>query len=96
MADVRYQEATRIYDGADTPAVDNLDLDIEDGRELYDRPANTFVAGRSRSGPPRSPVRRPRSWRASRQSGRRSVANASPCGPGRARRTSSARRPVRA
>jgi hypothetical protein len=51
MADVRYQEATRIYDGADTPADDNLDLDIEDGRELYDRPANTFVAGRSRSRP---------------------------------------------
>jgi ABC-type taurine transport system ATPase subunit len=34
MADVRYQEATRIYDGADTPAVDNLDVDIEDGEFL--------------------------------------------------------------
>jgi multiple sugar transport system ATP-binding protein len=34
MADVRYQQATRIYDGTDAPAVDNLDLDIADGEFL--------------------------------------------------------------
>ena len=31
MADVRYHEATRIYPGTDRPAVDALDLQIEDG-----------------------------------------------------------------
>src|SRR5881398_3326288 len=31
MADVRYVEATRIYPGTDTPAVDSLDLHIADG-----------------------------------------------------------------
>ena len=31
MADVRYEQATRIYPGADTPAVDALDLTIDDG-----------------------------------------------------------------
>jgi len=31
MADVRYEQATCIYPGSDTPAVDALDLHIEDG-----------------------------------------------------------------
>jgi multiple sugar transport system ATP-binding protein len=31
MADVRYVQATRIYPGTDVPAVDALDLEIEDG-----------------------------------------------------------------
>ena len=31
MADVRYDSATRIYPGTETPAVDALDLQIEDG-----------------------------------------------------------------
>jgi multiple sugar transport system ATP-binding protein len=34
MADVRYEQASRIYDGTDTPAVDALDLHIEDGEFL--------------------------------------------------------------
>jgi multiple sugar transport system ATP-binding protein len=34
MADVRYEQATRIYDGTDVPAVDNLDLNIDDGEFL--------------------------------------------------------------
>jgi multiple sugar transport system ATP-binding protein len=31
MAEVRFQQATRIYPGTDTPALDGLDLEIEDG-----------------------------------------------------------------
>jgi multiple sugar transport system ATP-binding protein len=31
MADVRFEQATRIYPGSDVPAVDQLDLHIEDG-----------------------------------------------------------------
>jgi multiple sugar transport system ATP-binding protein len=31
MAEVRFQQATRIYPGSDEPAVDRLDLEIEDG-----------------------------------------------------------------
>jgi multiple sugar transport system ATP-binding protein len=31
MASVRFEKATLVYPGADTPAVDRLDLDIEDG-----------------------------------------------------------------
>ena len=31
MADVRFEEATRIYPGTEVPAVDSLDLHIEDG-----------------------------------------------------------------
>ena len=31
MADVRFEQATRVYPGADTPAVDALDLHVEDG-----------------------------------------------------------------
>src|SRR5437667_8771921 len=31
MADVRFEQATRVYSGADTPAVDALDLHVEDG-----------------------------------------------------------------
>src|SRR5881397_1089572 len=31
MADVRFEQATRVYPGADTPAVDALDLHIQDG-----------------------------------------------------------------
>ena len=34
MADVRYEQATRIYPGTDVPAVDALDLEIEDGEFL--------------------------------------------------------------
>jgi multiple sugar transport system ATP-binding protein len=34
MADVRYEQASRIYDGTDTPAVDALDLHIDDGEFL--------------------------------------------------------------
>src|SRR5881628_550573 len=34
MADVRFEQATRVYPGADTPAVDALDLVIEDGEFL--------------------------------------------------------------
>jgi multiple sugar transport system ATP-binding protein len=34
MAAVRYVEATRTYEGTDTPAVDSLSLDIEDGELL--------------------------------------------------------------
>jgi multiple sugar transport system ATP-binding protein len=34
VADVRYEQATRIYDGTDAPAVDNLDLHIADGEFL--------------------------------------------------------------
>jgi multiple sugar transport system ATP-binding protein len=34
MADVRFEQATRIYDGTDAPAVDALDLAIEDGEFL--------------------------------------------------------------
>src|SRR3954447_7033784 len=31
MAEVRFEQATRVYPGSDTPAVDALDLHIEDG-----------------------------------------------------------------
>jgi multiple sugar transport system ATP-binding protein len=31
MAEVRYQQATRVYPGTDSPAVDSLDLEIGDG-----------------------------------------------------------------
>src|SRR5437667_5451402 len=31
MADVRFEQATRVYSGADTPAVDAFDLHVEDG-----------------------------------------------------------------
>src|SRR5881296_3546476 len=31
MADVRFEQATRVYPGADTPAVDALDLHVKDG-----------------------------------------------------------------
>jgi multiple sugar transport system ATP-binding protein len=31
MADVRFEHASRVYPGSDTPAVDDLDLQIEDG-----------------------------------------------------------------
>src|SRR5881409_1979398 len=31
MADVRFEQATRVYPGADTPAVDALDLHVHDG-----------------------------------------------------------------
>src|SRR5437868_9239314 len=31
MASVRFEEATRIYPGTDTPAVDRFDLEIADG-----------------------------------------------------------------
>ena len=31
MAEVRFEQATRIYPGTDTPALDGLDLEIEDG-----------------------------------------------------------------
>ena len=31
MTDVRFEEATRIYPGTDMPAVDALDLHIQDG-----------------------------------------------------------------
>ena len=31
MADVRFEQATRIYPGTDIPAVDQLDLAIDDG-----------------------------------------------------------------
>src|SRR5256714_8563702 len=31
MADVRFEQATRVYPGMDTPAVDALDLEIADG-----------------------------------------------------------------
>ena len=34
MAEVRYESATRIYPGTDTPAVDELDLNIKDGELL--------------------------------------------------------------
>src|SRR5438067_3534979 len=34
MADVRYEQTSRVYDGTDTPAVDALDLEIEDGEFL--------------------------------------------------------------
>jgi multiple sugar transport system ATP-binding protein len=34
MADVRFEQATRIYDGTDAPAVDALDLAIADGEFL--------------------------------------------------------------
>ena len=34
MADVRYEQATRIYDGTEQPAVDALDLHIADGEFL--------------------------------------------------------------
>ena len=34
MADVRFEQATRIYDGTDAPAVDNLDLHVADGEFL--------------------------------------------------------------
>jgi multiple sugar transport system ATP-binding protein len=34
MADVRFEEATRIYPGGDVPAVDRLDLDVADGEFL--------------------------------------------------------------
>ena len=34
MAEVRYESASRIYPGSDEPAVDSLDLDIEDGELL--------------------------------------------------------------
>jgi len=34
MADVRFEQATRIYDGTDVPAVDALDLAISDGEFL--------------------------------------------------------------
>ena len=31
MADVRFEQATRVYPGTDAPAVDALDLEIADG-----------------------------------------------------------------
>src|ERR1041384_6858755 len=31
MADVRFEQATRVYPGAEAPAVDALDLEIADG-----------------------------------------------------------------
>src|SRR4051794_41353360 len=31
MAEVRFERATRVYPGSDTPAVDALDLEIADG-----------------------------------------------------------------
>src|SRR5919205_3690963 len=31
MADVRFHQATKVYAGTDTPAVDALDLTVEDG-----------------------------------------------------------------
>src|SRR5438105_2842186 len=31
MAEVRYEQATRVYPGTDSPAVDSLDLEIVDG-----------------------------------------------------------------
>src|SRR6266850_44067 len=31
MAEVRYEQATRVYPGTDSPAVDSLDLEINDG-----------------------------------------------------------------
>ena len=31
MAEVRYEQATRVYPGTDSPAVDALDLEIGDG-----------------------------------------------------------------
>jgi multiple sugar transport system ATP-binding protein len=31
MAEVRYEQATRVYPGTDSPAVDALDLEIRDG-----------------------------------------------------------------
>src|ERR671930_250672 len=31
MADVKYRQATKLYAGTDTPAVDALDLEVEDG-----------------------------------------------------------------
>jgi len=34
MATVTYEQATRVYPGSDTPAVDKLDLDISDGEFL--------------------------------------------------------------
>src|ERR687898_3319084 len=34
MAEVRYVEASRTYEGTDTPAVDTLNLDVEDGELL--------------------------------------------------------------
>ncbi len=34
MADVRYEQATRIYDGTEQPAVDSLDLHVVDGEFL--------------------------------------------------------------
>jgi multiple sugar transport system ATP-binding protein len=34
MSDVRYEQASRMYDGTDAPAVDALDLHIEDGEFL--------------------------------------------------------------
>ncbi len=34
MAEVKYREATRTYEGSETPAVDRLDLDIGDGELL--------------------------------------------------------------
>lgn len=34
MATVTYDQATRVYPGAETPAVDKLNIDIEDGEFL--------------------------------------------------------------
>src|SRR5436853_1682779 len=34
MAEVRYEQATRVYPGTDSPAVDSLDLEIENGEFL--------------------------------------------------------------
>src|SRR5947209_3431954 len=34
MADVRYEQTSRVYDGTDAPAVDALDLQVEDGEFL--------------------------------------------------------------
>jgi multiple sugar transport system ATP-binding protein len=34
MAEVKYVEATRTYEGTDVPAVDSLNLDIDDGELL--------------------------------------------------------------
>src|SRR6266850_3065844 len=34
MAEVRYAQATRVYPGTDSPAVDALDLEIADGEFL--------------------------------------------------------------
>ena len=76
MADVRFEQATRIYPGTDVPAVDALDLQIEDGEFLVlvgpsgsredDGAADARGARRGRRG--RDPDRRPRRHRPRRRS----------------------------